>query len=823
MRTPAQIGSAVALHLGILVGSAAAAPLSLDLSDPKPFANAQPFTLGTAVNPAGISLTADGISLRQDGKPFIPVMGEFHFSRYPRAEWRDELLKMKAGGIMVVASYVFWIHHEEIEGKFDWSGDRDLHAFVQLCGQLGLRCIVRCGPWDHGEVRNGGFPEWLLEKHLKLRSDDPAYLKEVAKLYSAIAGQLKGTLWKDGGPVIGIQIENEYSGHAEHLLTLRQMAIDAGLDVPIYTRTGWPEMHGVIAFGKLLPLYGAYAEGFWDRKLTTMPGHYWKEFVFKSVRTDTAIASEHFGDHTAHDAADIDRYPYLTCELGAGMMCSYHRRINVFAMDPLSILMVKLGSGSNLPGYYMYHGGTNPQGIDPQLQENQASKETNYNDMPVKTYDFQTALGEFGQIRPQYHLLRPVHLFLADFGARLATMATVIPDLNVKKDDVSNIRYGVRTDGRSGFVFINNYQRLLPMPAKADAQFSFKLKTGDLTFPSQPTSIAGDHAFFWPFNFDLGDGINLAYATAQPVCDVTDGGTQYTIFASTGNPAEFAFDTAGLTVDAPGGWTVARNRTVLRDARPGLSPIATMTTADGRRHSIILLSQADALRVWKGRVGGRDRVVLSSDGVVFDGDDLRLTSTDSVDPTVSLLPAPKALTSTAGMVTAENDGVFGKFTVATAKLPPIVATVQQIKPAGKLRHISLGAAKVAQAPTTADFDQAGQWLITVPPNTDPPRKLLLRVRYTGDVARAYSGDTLLTDNFYNGTPFDIGVNRYGAGVLKDGLTLKILPLQKDAPIYMLDDKRPDFAGQSSALGVQGVEVIESHEVRLHGGPLDREP
>ena len=261
------------------------------------------------------------------------------------------------------------------------------------------------------------------------------------------------------------------------------MAIDAGLDVPIYTRTGWPQLGGKMEFGKLLPLFGAYAEGFWDHGLTTMPGGYWTGFAFMPSRADNA-------------GADIDRYPYLICELGAGMACSYHRRITIFPMDALSLLIVKLGSGSNLPGYYMYHGGTNPAGIEPQLQENQASRHTNNNDLPVKSYDFQTALGEFGQMRPQYHLLRTVHLFLADFGPRLATMATALPDLAVNKEDATTLRYGVRTDGRSGFVFINNYQRLLPMPAKPDTQFAFKLKSGDLTFPSQPTAIAADRAFF---------------------------------------------------------------------------------------------------------------------------------------------------------------------------------------------------------------------------------------------------------------------------------------------------------------------------------------
>src|ERR1700722_17524341 len=114
------------------------------------------YKMGGAQNPDGTTLTLDSNSLLLNGKPWTPVMGEFHFSRYPENEWREELLKMKAGGIDIVSTYVFWIHHEEIEGQFDWSERRDLRRFVQLCGEVGLRVIVRCGPWCHGEVRNGG-------------------------------------------------------------------------------------------------------------------------------------------------------------------------------------------------------------------------------------------------------------------------------------------------------------------------------------------------------------------------------------------------------------------------------------------------------------------------------------------------------------------------------------------------------------------------------------------------------------------------------------------------------------------------------------------
>jgi len=113
------------------------------------------------------------------------------------------------------------------------------------------------------------------------------------------------------------------------------------------------------------------------------------------------------GKGGAQDPPDAGKYPYLTCEIGGGMMNSYHRRILVNPRDAESTTLIKLGSGSTLPGYYMYHGGVNPEGKLSTLMESQA---TGYwNDMPVKNYDFQGPLGQYGQIREQYHRLRRLH------------------------------------------------------------------------------------------------------------------------------------------------------------------------------------------------------------------------------------------------------------------------------------------------------------------------------------------------------------------------------------------------------------------------------
>ena len=199
--------------------------------------------LGTHTNAKGESFDANSFYFIKNGKPWFPVMGEFHFSRFPRAEWESSILKMKACGIDIIATYVFWIYHEEQEGIWDWKDNRDLRYFTSLCAKHHMNVLVRVGPWCHGEVRNGGFPDWLLTK-AKVRSNDANYLSYVKPLFEQIHQQLSGLYFKEGGPVVGVQIENEFRFNnpkgLQHVLTLKKIAIDAGIDVPYYTATGWP-------------------------------------------------------------------------------------------------------------------------------------------------------------------------------------------------------------------------------------------------------------------------------------------------------------------------------------------------------------------------------------------------------------------------------------------------------------------------------------------------------------------------------------------------------------------------------------------------------
>lgn len=449
----------------------------------------------------------DGQGLIIDGHRVIPVMGEIHYSRVPADEWRDAVRKMRQGGVTIVATYVFWNHVEEQESIYDWSGQRNLRAFLQVCHDEQMPVVLRIGPFCHGEARNGGMPDWIFDKGCKVRSTDAAFLSHVEQLYRQVFTQVAGLQWKDGGPVVACQFDNEYRGSGDYLMALKRIAQGIGFDLPFYTRTGWPELSKPVPFGEMIPLYGDYADGFWERSLTETAGSYYKAFNFKAFRSSTAIGTDLLGEQQAALTRGDGEYPFFTCELGGGMATAYHRRPYIYAEDTYSMAVVKLGSGSNLLGYYMYHGGTNPEGRLTTLNENQRTRATNYNDLPVKNYDFQAPLGEFGQPAPSYYALRPLHLFVQDWAEQLAPMESSFPSpQDLAKGEDRQLRWAVRSKDNRGFIFINNYERLQSLSAKRNVRLSAcGVSLPSLTIPSGTVCIL-------PVNID-----GIRYATAQLV------------------------------------------------------------------------------------------------------------------------------------------------------------------------------------------------------------------------------------------------------------------------------------------------------------------
>jgi hypothetical protein len=462
----------------------------------------------------------DNISLKQDNKRWFPVMGEIHYSRYPHEYWRESLLKMKAGGVDVASTYVIWIHHEEIEDEYDFSGDRDLRLFVQTCKECKIKLWLRIGPWVHAEVRNGGFPDWLLKKDFKVRTNDERYFAIIEKWYKKIYEQVQGLFYSDAepdNPIIGVQIENEF-GHCGglydesgeiHMQRLTKMAKEIGFTVPFYSATGW----GGARTGGLIPVMGGYCDAPWDPRTTEIEpsGNY----IFTYERNDHNIGSD-FGLGEGITFAQ-EKFPYLTAELGGGLQMTKHRRTVATAKDIGAVSLVKIGSGVKLLGYYMYHGGTNPDGKLTSLEESKATG--SLNDLPEKSYDFNAPVREYGQLAPVYKELKLLFYFVHDFGSELCELPALIPEDNpLKPENLSDLRYAFRTDGKRGYAFINNYVRLKKMPVH---------KKVELKLPDEKTrlplmDINPDEYFFVPFNMCFG-GVKILSAECSPLCMLPDG------------------------------------------------------------------------------------------------------------------------------------------------------------------------------------------------------------------------------------------------------------------------------------------------------------
>ena len=248
--------------------------------------------------------------LTKNGKPWYPVSGECHYSQIPVEKWEETLQKMKDGGIEIVASYVFCIHHEEEKGKFDFSGNRDIRRFIELCHKLGLGFILRIGPWAHGECRNGGFPDWLREEcGNTTRTEEEPYWGYVLKYLQVIADQVRGF------SLVGIQIENEMPCNPGHMEKLRRTVLDLGLTAPLFTATGWgnaqlPDM--------LIPMYGAYPEEPWAGHTQALDPN--PNFFFSYLRANASIGTDLLGitEDSSKNAPPVYKFPYLTCESEEG-------------------------------------------------------------------------------------------------------------------------------------------------------------------------------------------------------------------------------------------------------------------------------------------------------------------------------------------------------------------------------------------------------------------------------------------------------------------------------------------------------------------------
>lgn len=465
------------------------------------------FRYGNIKSPYGVNT----LYFTKNGKPFLPVAGELHFSRLPRECWKRELLKMKDCGLNTVSTYVFWNYHEEKKGFFNFSGDYDIAHFLSICEEIDMPCILRIGPWCHGEVVRGGFPK-RINKMLCKRTDDIKYLKEVEEFWQGLYKQVSPYL--NGKTVLGIQLENEYTGSTKHIRTLRKIAEKIGFKTPFFTMTAWPSN---CPDDEFLPMVGGYPDAPWSMgKKELKPAN---RFAIMPGRTEAEIGDDLIKNKKSTKNNAFKFVPFASCETGPGNQVTQHRRPYISEKDGYGVGFAKFASGCNFLGYYMFHGGRNP--INAFMQE---SKITGYpNNYPVIDYDFQAPISRYGECRPHGDMLRLMHMFTQYFDTQICTKQAYFPKWkSADPYDVSFLKCSVRMDkNMCGYFFASTYEKGLKYHDFKNVSVKLDMNGKRIALPE--IDVKADSMFFYPFNLDIG-GVHFDYILAQPIARFKQNG-----------------------------------------------------------------------------------------------------------------------------------------------------------------------------------------------------------------------------------------------------------------------------------------------------------
>ena len=710
--------------------------------------------------------------LEENGTPFFGIAGECHYARVHESQWEDTILKMKMCGINIVSTYVFWIHHEEQEGVFRFDGNKNLRKFVEICKKHGMYVIVRIGPFDHGEVRNGGLPDWLYGKPFEVRSLDEGFLLCVKRLYHELGVQLKGLYFKDGGPIIGTQLDNEYMHSAapwemttgvanewtpgggdgvEYLHTLKKLAQEEGILTPFYTSTGWGG--AAMDASEMMPLWGGYA--FWPWIFYDYRGEHpaTPEYIYRDNHNNEISKTYNF-----EPEYEPESMPYACCEMGGGMACYYYYRFQLPYESVDAMANIKMAGGCNFLGYYMFRGGSNPKGEKtPFLNECQC---------PKISYDYQAAIGEYGQIRPSFYRLKALHTFALNYSNYLCRLVTALPKgaEEIKPEDVETLRYSVRTDGKSGFVFLNNYQDHVECKAKEGEYICLETQNGKIEI-SDIFLAAGEEAIL-PFGLDV-EGCRLIYAKAQPLSIIREGEkTVYFFFVPDGMKAEYVWD--GKTVSALNGNEVKEEKLCVIPEEGKMS--SYRISGKNGDVEIVTLTREQSFQFYELQREEKKTAVLCNVPFMYDGEKIHLESAEE-KTTVKLMMYPAAELKYTGEninVSEVQEGIF--------------------KGVQFSEHISAEELKL---------QKCGPYRYTfiVPENYEEYKDARIQISYTGDIGYVFIDGELVSDNFCNEAVWEIGLKEVWKPEMGKEFTLLITPRKEEQSV----DVSSTMAGRKEML------------------------
>lgn len=354
-----------------------------------------------------------------------------HYPRTPRELWRDRLGKLKQAGFNTIETYVFWNYHEPIEGKVDMT---EFEEFVRLVHEMGFWMIARVGPYVCAEWDAGGFPHWLIEKRFPLRSNAPECVQSSQGWYNQVLPIVRDGMITNGGPVILIQIENEYdywelagSQKLAYLTALAKMVWNAGIDIPFITN--WAEQ----ARDKKDPVMA---------RITDTCDFYPRWNITKEVPPGLEKLRE-----------QQPASPLCIAELQGGWFSQFGGELSV-SQEGVSgaqlnaLTKTALECGTTFLSFYMGHGGTNFDWAARNL---------------TTTYDYAAPIRETGGLWEKYYAARSIGSFLQHFGPMLSRSR----QQSGATCDNPDVSVTLRANGEAGILFVRN---------NADESRSFHLK-----------------------------------------------------------------------------------------------------------------------------------------------------------------------------------------------------------------------------------------------------------------------------------------------------------------------------------------------------------
>ncbi|KAJ4806944.1 Beta-galactosidase [Rhynchospora pubera] len=349
----------------------------------------------------------------KDGVPFQIIGGDMHYFRIVPEYWKDRLLRAKALGLNTIQTYVPWNIHEPQPEKYSFNGIADLEAYIQLAHELGFLIMLRAGPYICGEWDLGGFPAWLLsiEPALELRSSDSTYLSLVERWWGVLLPKIRPLLYQNGGPIIMIQVENEYGSFGSDKNYLQYLAKLARRHL-----------------GDELVLYTTDGAG--DATLTN--GAIPEEGVYAAVDFDTwSNSSSAFEIQKKYNFPR--KSPPLSSEFYTGWLTHWGEKLATTNASSTAAALENILSKDGSAVLYMAHGGTN-FGLFSGANTD-SNDESAYNP-DLTSYDYDAPIKEYGDVNnPKYKELRRVirkyaAAPLPSFPSSIATEAYGIVKLN---------------------------------------------------------------------------------------------------------------------------------------------------------------------------------------------------------------------------------------------------------------------------------------------------------------------------------------------------------------------------------------------------------